>query len=49
VVVPYQVAKRRLFSRQLRRAAEVEGLHDAEASVDIEEAGEPGSSREVDR
>jgi ABC-type uncharacterized transport system permease subunit len=49
VVVTYQVAKRRLFSRQLRRAAEVEDLHDAEASVDIEEAGQPGSSREVDR
>ena len=49
VVVTYQVAKRRLFSRQLHRAAEVEDRHDAEASIDIEEAGEPGPYREVDR
>ena len=48
VVVTYQVAKRRLFSRQLRRAAEVEDLHDAEAGLDIDEAGET-RSREVDR
>jgi hypothetical protein len=48
VVVTYQVAKRRLFSRQLRRAAEVEDLHDAEAGLDIDEAG-TARSREVDR
>jgi simple sugar transport system permease protein len=36
VVVTYQVAKRRLFSRQLRRAAEVEDLADAGAQSDIE-------------
>ncbi len=48
VVVTYQVAKRRLFSRQLRRAAEVEDLHDAEAGLDIDEAG-AARSREVDR
>jgi simple sugar transport system permease protein len=47
VVVTYQVAKRRLFSRQLRRAAEVEDLQDAEAGADIEES-RAGPSRGVD-
>ena len=36
VVVTYQVARRRLFARELRRAAEVEDLGDAAAGVDIE-------------
>jgi simple sugar transport system permease protein len=47
VVVTYQVAKRRLFSRQLRRAAEVEDLQDAEAGADIEDS-RAGASRGVD-
>ena len=36
VVVTYQVARRRLFARELRRAAEVEDLGDAAAGADVE-------------
>jgi general nucleoside transport system permease protein len=36
VVVTYQLAKRRLLARQLRRAAEVEEFTDSAATVDIE-------------
>jgi simple sugar transport system permease protein len=36
VVVTYQLAKRRLFARQLRRAAEVEDFEDSGAQGDIE-------------
>jgi ABC-type uncharacterized transport system permease subunit len=36
VVVTYQLAKRRLFARQLRRAAEVEDFGDSGAQADIE-------------
>jgi simple sugar transport system permease protein len=40
VVVTYQVAKRRLFARQLRRAAAIEDLQDAEAPGDVEAAAQ---------
>ncbi|MGZ8583531.1 MAG: ABC transporter permease [Actinomycetota bacterium] len=40
VVVTYQVAKRRLFARQLRRAAAIEDLQDAEAPDDVEAAAQ---------
>ena len=36
VVVTYQLARRRLFARQLRRAAAVEDLGDAAASTDVD-------------
>ena len=36
VVVTYQLAKRRLFARQLRRAAEVEDFEDSAAAEDID-------------
>ena len=36
VVVTYQLAKRRLFARQLRRAAEIQDFEDSGAQVDIE-------------
>jgi len=36
VVVTYQVARRRLFARQLRRAAEDEDLEDSASGADIE-------------
>ena len=43
VVVTYQLAKRRLFARQLRRAAEVEDFEDSGAAADIDGAREGGS------
>jgi general nucleoside transport system permease protein len=36
VVITYQLARRRLFARQLRRAAAVEDFEDAAAAIDIE-------------
>jgi hypothetical protein len=36
VVITYQVARRRLLTRELRKAAEVEDLEDASSPYDID-------------
>jgi hypothetical protein len=36
VVITYQVARRRLLARELRKAAEVEDLEDASLPYDID-------------
>lgn len=41
VVITYQIAKRRLFARQLQRASQVEDLRDAEAPGDIAGSAAP--------
>jgi len=47
VVVTYQLAKRRLFARQLRRAAAVEDLRDSEAPADAGPSEGSGDEGEV--
>jgi simple sugar transport system permease protein len=43
VVITYQLAKRRLFARQLRRSAAVEDLDDSAADADIDGLAREGS------